>query len=144
MKSGDLLRCSVVPVLGVHRVRLRSSLGRALHLTTFDDANEYSRSSSNPASFTRRNGAWRRTTNSLAKGSTLADYYILNSNQWNIKDKEYEWYKEKVYNPIIEFVLGSLSILDEAIWSYDEIDNKIKKKPDFRILEYDKILISGI
>ncbi len=34
-----LLRCSVAPILTVHRVRFRFSLGRALHITAFDDAN---------------------------------------------------------------------------------------------------------
>ena len=60
--------------------------------------------------------------------------------KWNMRDKEFEWYKEKVFNPIIDFVFEGLGIIDEAVLCYIEIVDSIKKINEFDILKHDKTL----
>lgn len=54
----------------------------------------------------------------------------------NKKDKEYEWFKEKVLNSIVDFVFEGLEVVDEAIFSNMEIEDSTKEKKNFNILDF--------
>jgi hypothetical protein len=67
----------------------------------------------------------------LGSSLTLMNSGILR--KLSIKDKEFDWYREKVFNPIIDFTFEGLSVIDKAFLSYCNIGDEIKRENGFNI-----------